>query len=154
VYNADLNQKGFSLIELMIAMFIFMIVMLGMLAGVNSSIQTNKGNVLRDEAIRLAEDELSRLRSEQFTSMGVSANLADTNSKWTGPNNITVNVRSGQITYALFRRITDIASGISPLKRIDVAVGWNDVGGATAPQEPTNMNSQVILSTILVQASN
>lgn len=152
MYNADLNQKGFSLIELMIAMFIFMIVMLGMLAGVNSSIQTNKGNVLRDEAIRLAEDELSRLRSEQFTSMGVSANLAATN--WTGSNNITVNVRSGQITYALFRRITDIAGGISPLKRIDVAVGWNDVGGATAPQEPTNMNSQVILSTILVQASN
>lgn len=152
MYNADLNQKGFSLIELMIAMFIFMIVMLGMLAGVNSSIQTNKGNVLRDEAIRLAEDELSRLRSEQFTSMGVSANLAATN--WTGSNNITVNVRSGQITYALSRRITDIAGGISPLKRIDVAVGWNDVGGATAPQEPTNMNSQVILSTILVQASN
>jgi type IV pilus assembly protein PilV len=152
VYNADLNQKGFSLIELMIAMFIFMIVMLGMLAGVNSSIQTNKGNVLRDEAIRLAEDELSRLRSEQFTSMGVSANLAATD--WTGPNNITVNVRSGQITYALSRRITDIAGGISPLKRIDVAVGWNDVGGATAPQEPTKMNSQVILSTILVQASN
>lgn len=152
MYNADLNQKGFSLIELMIAMFIFMIVMLGMLAGVNSSIQTNKGNVLRDEAIRLAEDELSRLRSEQFTSMGVSANLAATD--WTGPNNITVNVRSGQITYALSRRITDIAGGISPLKRIDVAVGWNDVGGATAPQEPTKMNSQVILSTILVQASN
>jgi type IV pilus assembly protein PilV len=152
VYNADLNQKGFSLIELMIAMFIFMIVMLGMLAGVNSSIQTNKGNVLRDEAIRLAEDELSRLRSERFTSMGVSANLAATD--WTGPNNITVNVRSGQITYALSRRITDIAGGISPLKRIDVAVGWNDVGGATAPQEPTKMNSQVILSTILVQASN
>jgi type IV pilus assembly protein PilV len=151
VYNADLNQKGFSLIELMIAMFIFMIVMLGMLAGVNSSIQTNKGNVLRDEAIRLAEDELSRLRSEQFTSMGVSANIAATN--WTGPNNITVNVRSGQITYALSRRITDIAGGISPLKRIDVAVGWNDVGGAAA-QAPTNMNSQVILSTILVQASN
>jgi type IV pilus assembly protein PilV len=152
VYNADLNQKGFSLIELMIAMFIFMIVMLGMLAGVNSSIQTNKGNVLRDEAIRLAEDELSRLRSERFTSMGVSANLAATD--WTGPNNITVNVRSGQINYALSRRITDIAGGISPLKRIDVAVGWNDVGGATAPQEPTKMNSQVILSTILVQASN
>jgi len=147
VYNADLNQKGFSLIELMIAMFIFMIVMLGMLAGVNSSIQTNKGNVLRDEAIRLAEDELSRLRSEQFTSLAAT--------DWTRPNiPVTVNVRSGQITYALSRRITNIDGGISPLKRIDVAVGWNDVGGATAPQEPTNMNSQVILSTILVQASN
>lgn len=142
-------QQGFSLVELMIAMFIFMVVMLGLLVGVTSAIQANKGNVLRDEAIRIAEDELSRLRSEQFTASGTSAALAAT--AWTGPNNLIVNVRSGTVTYAVSEQITDINGGANPLKRIDVAVGWNDVGGAGA-QAPTNMNYQVVLSTVLVQS--
>lgn len=133
----------------MIAMFIFMVVMLGLLVGVTSAIQANKGNVLRDEAVRLAEDELTRLRSEQFTTLGTSAALAAT--PWTGPNNVTVNVRSGQVTYAMSEQITDINGGANPLKRIDVAVGWNDVGG-TGSQAPTNMNYQVVLSAVLVQS--
>lgn len=133
----------------MIAMFIFMVVMLGLLVGVTSAIQANKGNVLRDEAVRLAEDELTRLRSEQFTALGTSAALAAT--AWTGPNNVTVNVRGGQVTYALSEQITDINGGANLLKRIDVAVGWNDVGG-TGAQAPTNMNYQVVLSAVLVQS--
>lgn len=133
----------------MIAMFIFMVVMLGLLVGVTSAIQANKGNVLRDEAVRLAEDELSRLRGERFTVLGTSAELTATG--WTGPTNMDVNVRSGTVTYAMSHQITDIAGGANPLKRIDVAVGWNDVGG-TGAQAPTNMNYQVVLSTVLVQS--
>ncbi len=142
-------QQGFSLVELMIAMFIFMVVMLGMVVGITSAIQANKGNVLRDEAVRIAEDELSRLRSERFTALGTSPELAAT--AWTGPDNLTVNVRSGTVTYAVSEQIADITGGAYPLKRVDVAVGWNDVGG-TGNQAPTNMNYQVILSTILVQS--
>lgn len=143
-------QQGFSLVELMIAMFIFMVVMLGLLVGVTSAIQANKGNVLRDEAVRLAEDELSRLKSERFTALGTSAAL-DATGGWTAPTDVTVNVRGGRVTYAMSEQITDIAGGANPLKRIDVAVGWNDVGGAGA-QAPTNMNYQVVLSTVLVQS--
>ncbi|MEZ0329752.1 MAG: prepilin-type N-terminal cleavage/methylation domain-containing protein [Dissulfuribacterales bacterium] len=147
----QLEEKGFSLVELMIAMFIFMVVMLGLLVGVNSAIQANKGNVLRDEAVRLAEEELTRLRSEQFTDLGTSGALAATG--WTGPNNLTVNIRNGTVSYAVSKRITDINGGALPVKRIDVAVGWNDVGG-TGAQAPTNMNYQVVLSAVLVQTQS
>ncbi|MGQ9745071.1 MAG: type IV pilus modification PilV family protein [Dissulfurimicrobium sp.] len=106
------RDKGFSLVELMIAMFIFMIAMLGILAGLNSVIANNKTNVLRDEAINVAEEEMNRLKGLPFNSI-VSGN----------PGSVTRNIRSGTITYNLNDTVTAITTNI---KRIDVAVAWSD----------------------------
>lgn len=106
------QDKGFSLVELMIAMFIFMIAMLGILAGLNSAISNNKTNVLRDEAINVAEEEMNRLKGLPFDSI-VSGS----------PAPVTRNIRSGTITYALIDTVTPITADI---KRIDVAVAWAD----------------------------
>ncbi|MGC8736624.1 MAG: type IV pilus modification PilV family protein [Dissulfurimicrobium sp.] len=125
------QDKGFSLVELMIAMFIFMIAMLGILAGLNSAIANNKTNVLRDEAINVAEEEMNRLKDLPF------ASLAATAPNWTNPVSVVRNIRSGQINYNTSDRVTDITTDI---KRIDVQVTWSDKG----------INYQHTISSIIV----
>jgi len=148
--NLKESEKGFSLVELLVAMVIMMIIMLGLLSSVISSIRANTGNVMREEALRLAEDELTRLRSLRFTSTGVDSGLADTG--WTTPANWTVNMRAGTVTFSLSRQIAAIGGGANQLRRIDVAVGWDEVGGTTTQTE-TGRNYQVVMSTVLVAAS-
>ncbi|KJS01782.1 MAG: hypothetical protein VR65_07620 [Desulfobulbaceae bacterium BRH_c16a] len=141
------SHHGFTLVEVMIALLIFMVIMLGLAQGEIAALRTHNGNIFRDEALRLAEDELSRLKAEQFSVLGTSAALAP--APWSAPAAITVNMRSSSATFARSTQITNIPSTSTALLRIDVAVGWNI--GNNAPMAPTNMNRQTSLSTIIVQ---
>lgn len=158
------HDKGFSLVELMIAMVIFTIAMLGVLAGLNSAIYNNKSNAEHDEAINVAEEEMNRLKDEQFLSPVLNATA------WAQPkdNNgnpiysacpasfsntsrcVAVNMRSGITTYAVTETITDIAVAPNGIKQITIAVGWNGKGGWAA-QAPTNANYQHVISSVIVQ---
>ena len=66
------HQGGFTLVEIMIALVVFSVIMLGLAAGLIAATKANRQNVLRDEALRLAKEELSRLNGERFTDSGVS----------------------------------------------------------------------------------
>jgi prepilin-type N-terminal cleavage/methylation domain-containing protein len=142
------RQHGFTLVEVMIALLVFMVIMLGLAKSELSALSTQSGNLYRDEALRLAEDELSRLKGENFTVHGTSANLAQ--AAWSAPVDLTVNMRGGSTTFARSIQITDIASTVTALKRIDVAVGWTH-GKSTTLLAPTNRNRQTSISTIIVQ---
>lgn len=133
----------------MVALLIFMVVMLGVARGEIAALVTQNGNVLRDEALRLAEDELSRLKGEQFSISGVSADLAP--KAWSALPDMTVKIRGGSTTFARSIQITDIAVSPNALKRIDVTVGWTQGNNATL-LAPTNRNHQTSLSTIIVQS--
>ena len=137
-----LSQRGFTLIEIMVALVVFMIIMLGVAAGLITTIRTNKANVVRDEAVRLATDDLNRLKT--------SANLNNTAGAWVAQPNTLVNMRAGATQYARSVKITDIAATATTLKRIDVAIGYDDLGGGPA-LDPTKKNRQVSLSTIIVR---
>lgn len=148
------SQRGFTLIEIMVALVVFMIIMIGVAAGLITTISTNKANVVRDEAVRLATDDLNRLKGEVFTLSGTSANLnarvyADPDLP-TLPKDVLVNARAGAIQYARAVQITDIVATATALKRIDVAIGWDDLGGGP-PIAPTLRNRQVSLSTVIVR---
>ena len=145
------GHQGFTLVELMIALLIFMVIMLGVAAGLIQTLRVNRGNVVRDEALRLASDELNRLRGEQFSVSG-APNLTQTAPNWTAPVNSFVNIRGGVMTFVQARKITDLDPS-AKLKRIEVAVGWkdpNNVGGAHLA--PTGQNRQMSLSTIIVRS--
>ena len=145
------GQNGFTLIEIMIAMLVFMVIMLGVAEGLIAAIKANSGNVVRDEALRLAEDELNRLRGDQFSTFGTAPDLTDTAGVWTAPTNVLSHIRGGTITFARATQVADLATAATALKRIDVAVGWDDpAGGAALPA--TGKNRQVSLSTIIVRS--
>ena len=146
------GQQGFTLVEIMIAMLVFMVIMLGVAGGLIAAIKANSGNVVRDEALRLAEDELNRLKGDQFSTFGTSGDLTATAPPvWTALPNMLSHIRGGTITFARATQVTDLATVATALKRIDVAVGWDEpAGGAALPA--TGKNRQVSLSTIIVRS--
>lgn len=144
------GQSGFTLIEVVFALAIFMIIMLALAQGEITALREQQGNIIRDEATRLMERELARLKSERFTMSDASSALDAAN--WTTPENITVSSRKGVLNFSRSVRITDIDAEGTKLKRIDVAVGWDRRNGGAA-LAPTNRNRQTALSTIIT-ASN
>lgn len=147
------RQQGFTLVEIMIALLVFMVVMLGVAGGLIQAIRANSGNVVRDEARRLAEEELNRLKGERFSVFGTSNALtaADWPPDPTTIPDIQVNISGGAMPFERLSRITDLATAATALKRIDVVVGWNDPGNAGAALTPTNRTRQISLSTIIVR---
>jgi prepilin-type N-terminal cleavage/methylation domain-containing protein len=73
------NNKGVTLVEVMISLVILLIVFMGLIQASLLSMQSNMKNVLRDEAVRITADRMSILRSAVFTDMDKngSADTAD-----------------------------------------------------------------------------
>jgi len=142
------RTAGFTLVELMVALVIFMVIMLGLLRGEIAAIAINSKNVIRDEALRLAEEELNRLRGLQFT---LSATSTELNAHgWSATTDITVGTRNGSTTFKRTTQIADVGASFATMKQIDVAVGYTQTNGG-ATQAPTTQNRQVFLSTIIVR---
>lgn len=57
------NKKGFTLVEVMIALTILLFVFLALMQTALVSIDSNMRNLLRDEAIFIAEERMSEARS-------------------------------------------------------------------------------------------
>lgn len=64
-YKPSLYQEnsGFTIIELMVAMFIFAISLLGMLSGAINIKRINMENNLRNEAVKITQETLEQFRS-------------------------------------------------------------------------------------------
>lgn len=134
----------------MIALFIFMIIMLGLAKGQIAALQTHTGNVFRDEALRLAEDELCRLKSLQFSLQGTDNQLNP--AAWAALPAWSASLRGTTIAFNRSVQITDIATAATTMKQIDVAVGWTQGNGGILFAE-TNRNRQTSVSTIIVQSN-
>lgn len=53
------NNKGFTLVEVMIAMVVMLIGLLGLLHAVTVAVDNNLTNILRDEAVKIAEERMN-----------------------------------------------------------------------------------------------
>lgn len=62
------NNDGFTLVELMVAMIIMAVGMLGVLETINVSLQHNLKNELRNEGLKVGERYMADLRGKAFTS--------------------------------------------------------------------------------------
>lgn len=147
--NSVQEQYGFTLIEVMVSLLIFMVIALGLAKMEVSAVRSQSENLFRDEAMRLAQEELNRLRGLQFSVSNTAVDLNQT--VWNGPVNVVGTIRGNQIPFAQSVQITDLATSAVPLKRIDVAIGWNQ-GNSQIMIAPTARNHQTSLSTILVRA--
>ncbi|MEI6208318.1 MAG: prepilin-type N-terminal cleavage/methylation domain-containing protein [Desulfuromonadales bacterium] len=63
------NNSGFTLVEFLIATVILMVGLLGMLQGINIAMEKNIGNVVRNEAYLVADDNMMNQRNLQFDSL-------------------------------------------------------------------------------------
>lgn len=70
------RQKGFSLIEVTIAMVIFLVALLGVFVTFTYAINYNAGNNSRAQALAILQREVELLRAAKFTSGGTDASLS------------------------------------------------------------------------------
>ncbi|MEI6214382.1 MAG: prepilin-type N-terminal cleavage/methylation domain-containing protein [Desulfuromonadales bacterium] len=63
------DSGGFTLLEFVIAMFILMFGLLGMLNGVNVAMDKSVESSIRNEAVILADERIMKKRSKTFTAI-------------------------------------------------------------------------------------
>jgi len=69
VKTVKLNNKAFTLVEVLIAITILTIGMLGALEGLLLYTQYNINNLCRDESVKIAEQKINELRNTSYSSL-------------------------------------------------------------------------------------
>ena len=108
------NRAGFTLVEFLVAILIMMVGLLGLLQTVNTSLSHNLANQLRNEAVAVADRQMSLEMAKGF-------DLVSTTSMSTY---VTRPVLTG------FRNFSVIRSGaaFSNSKQVNFEVRWNYKG--------------------------
>ena len=66
------NESGFTLVELLAAMVIMVIGLLGLLQSVNIATEHNLKNQMRNEVARIAQDNMNAMRSRPFDAVSTA----------------------------------------------------------------------------------
>ena len=118
--NATLNKRGLTLIEVLIAMVISLLVFFAVMQTALVGIDANMSNVLRDEAVSIAEIGLQEARSIPFAAL---------ESK--GPNLVEKNIRKvTNFQFTANRTVDEIdgdqntATDDGEIRRVTVRVTW------------------------------
>jgi len=112
------NRSGFTLIESCVAVLIMMVGLLGLLQTVNMATLHNMGNLFRNEAISVADEQMVMAKTTVYDSSSFVL-FADTASL------INRKTRSGFVNYSVIRSVTT-ASTTS--KQVEVRVSWRYKG--------------------------
>jgi len=108
------SKEGYTLVETLIAMFIFAILLLGLLAGLIATYDFSTRNLIRDEAIKIAQETLEKYRYKNFD---------DINSE---NKTVTRQIRNNNITFNVSTTVTDEVAG--EMKRVTAYISWNYKG--------------------------
>ncbi len=112
------NESGFTLVELMVAMAIMLIGLLGLLHSVNIAMEHNLKNQMRGEVVRIAQDAMNDMRSRPFDS--ISSSTSSLSSASSSLRNITR-------TYTVKRTVISGGSDISKKYQVDVKWKFKNV---------------------------
>jgi prepilin-type N-terminal cleavage/methylation domain-containing protein len=117
-------RKGFTLIELMIALVILTVGMLGLLQVYTNYIRINIDNVMRNEAMRISEARMEELRNTAFSSLPADDTTITTT--------IQRAIRKMTVDFTTITKVNDLSmrkDGVTPnSKAIQVLVKWGNKG--------------------------
>jgi prepilin-type N-terminal cleavage/methylation domain-containing protein len=68
------NNKGLTLVEVLISMVVFLLVSLAMMQTALIGIDSNTRNIMRDEAVNIAESIMNQARNAPFESLVSTSN--------------------------------------------------------------------------------
>jgi prepilin-type N-terminal cleavage/methylation domain-containing protein len=111
--NAKLNRKGLTLVEVMIALVVLLLVSLALMQTALVSIDANMTNILRDEAVGIAEMRMNEARNTPFDSL--ASDITDIP--------ITRNIRNITGGFSYITRMT-VANLNTDNRQVDIQVGW------------------------------
>lgn len=108
------NNSGFTLIELMAAMVIMLVGLLGMLKSVTVALEYNLKNHQREEVVRVAEDIMNGMRTQPFAAV------------FTPITTVSSKLRTGNGRYRVTRTVSAMSSG-SKQYQVDVRSAFKNV---------------------------
>ncbi len=117
--TAILNNKGFTLLEFLVAVVILTVGMFALLEAVNYAISQNMTGMLRYEALFVADDQLSLEKTKPFAAI----------SSATSPGKVSSTLVQRSVNgifrnYSVTKTIVD-SGGVDPLvKNIELRVTW------------------------------
>jgi len=118
-------NKGFTIIELMVAMLIFAVAMLGLVSGAIQVKKISLNNMLRNEAVRITTETFENARNvvdvNSLDNTGDCAGGCDP----AGSDNCTETryIRNGDVKFGKVVEVTG-----SDLKEVEVNVCWDFFG--------------------------
>ncbi|HTP64357.1 MAG TPA: prepilin-type N-terminal cleavage/methylation domain-containing protein [Geobacteraceae bacterium] len=109
-----LNSKAFTMLEVLVAIVIMTVGLLGMLQAINLAISSNLQNDMRNQAVLIAEDRMAQVKSMPFDNITASVPPVQKSVKAVAP------MRNFFANYSVTLRVENV--GYS--KKIDVGVRW------------------------------
>lgn len=104
--TSNKNNGGFTLVEVMVAIVIMAVGMLGVLQSINVSLQHNLKNELRNEAIRIGERYMAEFRGSDFDSLTDAYTDVTVESKFRAATKTFTVERSTEALSADARKVT------------------------------------------------
>ncbi|MFQ5902194.1 MAG: prepilin-type N-terminal cleavage/methylation domain-containing protein [Candidatus Binatia bacterium] len=111
------SHGGFTLIEVLVAMSIFTIAVLGLAVGATSVMRANQTSYFSTLATNLAQDKLEELKGMTVSALPPCSSYTDTGCSDTSSSSGLIFTRSWQII---------ANSPVTGVNRIDVKVDWTD----------------------------
>lgn len=112
------DKRGLTLIEVMMAMLVSFIVFLGLTETIVVALDANVRNALRDEAGRVAEEQIAAVRSMPFDNVVVPSALLP------AADNVFRQLHQMTVRYDVTRRVIDTEAN---MKQVFVTVAWQRV---------------------------
>ncbi len=109
------NKKGLTLIEVMISLVVLLLVFLALLQTALVSIDSNMTNVLRDEAVNIAEEQMNVERNTPFDNLVVGTTVSPPE-----PRDIR---NIANFTYTVTRTVTELKT--NSIRQVDINVTWD-----------------------------
>ena len=147
------DKKGFTLVEVLVAMVIILVLLLGLVQAALLSIDSNLRNLLREEAVKIADQGMNGvlvdsnntqwrgLRERAFDDLSASATWPN----WACMAPVQRTFRNITRNYNVCWNIRNVSADVISL---DVAVGWNH-RNENPLQAPTNSEFQHIITSIM-----
>ncbi|NLW36356.1 type IV pilus modification PilV family protein [Syntrophorhabdus aromaticivorans] len=129
--TARKKDKGFTLVEVMVALLVLFISMMASLHALGLAVAHNIDNAMMEEAVRIEEETMNELRSTAFSSLNDGTTKA----------NVTKMV--GRISQNFAVMTTTQSLSLNGSRAIQVVVSWNR-GGMTHHHSATSVISQGI----------
>lgn len=107
------NEKGLTLVEVLIALVLMLLVSLALMQTALLSIESNMTNALRDEAVNVAEEQMNEAKNTSFASLLVGASS----------ETVLKDIRNkSDFPYSVDTRVSDINTDN---KKVEIDVTWN-----------------------------
>jgi type IV pilus assembly protein PilV len=109
------SKKGFTLVEALVALSILAILLLGLLSSLIVSYEISTKNVIRDEAVKIAEEYAEKYRNMDLNSIPASDTKTETRQ-----------IRNATVNFLITTTSTPISA--NKLKQVTITVEWNYKG--------------------------